>query len=105
MTTAHEVAPRGALEEVARIAATPGVDGIFVGPYDLSLALGRPGVTDDEAVAAIRTVASAARDAGLLAGAFAADRELEKALPELDLLAVDTDVTALRAGVAAIFRP
>jgi 4-hydroxy-2-oxoheptanedioate aldolase len=31
------------LENIETIAALPGVDGIFVGPYDLSAALGKPG--------------------------------------------------------------
>lgn len=33
---------RGALEYIQEIAALPGVDGVFIGPYDLSVALGRP---------------------------------------------------------------
>lgn len=33
---------RGALEHIEEIAALPGVDGIFVGPCDLSIALGIP---------------------------------------------------------------
>ena len=33
----------GALADVDAIAATPGVDGLFVGPLDLALALGHLG--------------------------------------------------------------
>lgn len=33
----------GCLEHIEEIAALPGIDGIFVGPYDLSIALGIPG--------------------------------------------------------------
>lgn len=97
------VETRGALEGAAAIAATPGVDGLFVGPYDLSLALGRPGPADEQVVAAVGTVASLAREHGVLAGAFSGSRELDRLLPPLDLVAVDTDVTALRAGVAGLF--
>jgi 4-hydroxy-2-oxoheptanedioate aldolase len=91
------------LAAVERIASCPGVDGVFVGPYDLSLSLGRPSVVDDEVVAAIHHVARTARDRGVMAGAFAGNRELDGLLPELDLLAVDTDVTALRQGVSSLF--
>lgn len=37
---------RGALDAVEQIAAHPGVDGIFTGPYDLSIAMGMPGEFD-----------------------------------------------------------
>lgn len=97
------VETRGALKDAGAIAATPGVDGLFVGPYDLSLALGRPGPTDEQVVAAIGTVASAARDNGVLAGVFSGSRDLDPLLPALDLVAVDTDITALRAGVSGLF--
>lgn len=44
-----------AVEEAARIAAVEGVDGVFVGPYDLSQALGLPGRLDHEVVLAAGT--------------------------------------------------
>lgn len=97
------VETRGALDDAGAIAATPGVDGLFVGPYDLALALGRPGPTDEQVVAAIGTVASAAREHGVLAGVFSGSRDLDPLLPPLDLVAVDTDITALRAGVGGLF--
>jgi 4-hydroxy-2-oxoheptanedioate aldolase len=84
------------------IARRPGVDGVFVGPYDLSLSLGRPSVVDPEVVAGIRRVAQVAAGAGVLAGAFSGSRELDPLLPPLDLVAVDSDVAALRLGVAAL---
>lgn len=96
------VETRGALEAVEQIAAVPGLDGLFVGPYDLSLSLGRPGVTDPEVVEAIHRVATAAGGAGLLAGAFSGNAELDPLLPELDLVAVTTDTMALAAGVRAL---
>lgn len=97
------VETRGALAAARAIAGTPGVDGLFVGPYDLSLALGRPGPVDEEVVAAIRTVVDAAREHGVLAGAFSGSRHLDPHLPPLDLVAVDTDITALRSGVRGLF--
>lgn len=98
------VETRGALEDVEAIAALDGVDGVFVGPYDLSLSLGRPSPTDGQVVAAAARVRDAARAHGVLAGAFSGDRALDPLLPDdLDLLAVDTDVTALRLGVRSLF--
>ncbi|MDR1873882.1 MAG: hypothetical protein LBQ90_02550 [Synergistaceae bacterium] len=53
------------LDDIERIVAIEGVDGIFVGPYDLSIALGKPARFDDPAcVAAIDRVLKACRDAG-----------------------------------------
>ena len=93
----------GALADVEAIAALPGVDGLFVGPYDLSLSLGRPGVTDAQVVAAIGRVHQACAQAGLLSGVFSGDRHLDPLLPTgLDLLALDTDVTVLRRGLEAL---
>lgn len=94
---------RDGLEAVDDIAGCPGVDGLFVGPYDLSLSLGRPSVVDAEVVAAIGTVTRTARRHGLLAGAFSANRDLDRLLPELDLVGVDTDVAVLGAGMAGLF--
>ena len=47
----------GCLEHIETIAAMEGVDGIFIGPYDLSIALGVPGKMDSPTlVEAIRHV-------------------------------------------------
>lgn len=98
------VETRGALESVEQVAQVPGVDGLFVGPYDLSLSLGRSGVTDAEVVAAIGRAHAAARTAGVIAGVFSGSRDLDPLVPaDLDLVAVDTDVAVMRAGLAALF--
>lgn len=98
------VETRAGLAAAEDIAGHDGVDGVFVGPYDLSLSLGRPSVADDEVVGAIRTVAAAARRRGRLAGVFSGDPALEPLLPDVDLLAVDSDVGVLRRGVQAVTR-
>lgn len=41
---------KGCLEHIEEIVALHGVDGIFVGPYDLSVALGQPGQFDHPAM-------------------------------------------------------
>lgn len=55
----------GALEEIEKIAAMPGVDGIFVGPFDLSIAMGLPGQFDhSDFQAALERILKACRAAG-----------------------------------------
>ena len=53
----------GCLENIETIAAMEGVDGIFIGPYDLSIALGVPGKMDSptlvEAIAFVVNVCKA----------------------------------------------
>lgn len=52
----------GCLENIESIAAMPGVDGIFIGPYDLSIALGVPAQMDSPKLTdAIRHVLSACK--------------------------------------------
>lgn len=91
------------LDAVDDIAAVDGIDGIFVGPYDLSLSLGEPSVATDRMVAAIARVGDAARRHSRSFGVFSGDRELTTRLPEVDLLGVATDAAALQAGLAALF--
>ena len=56
---------RGCLDNIEEIVALEGVDGIFVGPYDLSTALGKPGQFGDEEVkGAIQKVLDACKKAG-----------------------------------------
>ncbi|WP_075215683.1 HpcH/HpaI aldolase family protein [Mongoliimonas terrestris] len=65
-----------ALRNVEAILALPGIDGVFVGPADLSIALSNGAALDvdaPDAVAAFRTIADAARAAGKIAGIYAVD--------------------------------
>ena len=63
---------REALEQIEQIAALPGVDGIFIGPCDLSIALGIPLQFDSPILlAACERVLKACRDNGIEAYIFA----------------------------------
>lgn len=84
------------------IVHTPGVDGVFVGPYDLALSLGADRVTDASVVSAVTDVLSDTRAAGAITGLFAGDAGLEAAVPAVDLLAIDSDAAALRAGLQGL---
>lgn len=67
-----QIETRGALDDVATIAGIPGVDLLFVGPLDLSFALGIPRQFDHpEFVDALNRVVWAARDAEIPAGILA----------------------------------
>ena len=60
------------LEKIEEIAALDGVDGIFVGPYDLSVALGKPAKFDDkEVIEAIVRALNAAKKANKFAFIYA----------------------------------
>jgi 4-hydroxy-2-oxoheptanedioate aldolase len=67
---------------LAEIAAVPGLDALFVGPNDLSLALGnwQPGMPDDRAfIAELERIAAAAQQNGKLAGIHCSDAAMAQA--------------------------
>lgn len=92
------------LGNAADILAVPGVDGVFFGPYDLTLSAGYPAPDSPQTIDALRRVLRLARTAGKIAGFMAGRPELLAVAPEADLVAVDTDVSALRLGLTAIFQ-
>ncbi len=96
-----ETAP--GLAHAADILAAPGIDGVFFGPYDLSISSGYSGPGSPETIKALRDVIGLARAAGKIAGFMAGKPELLAVASEADLIAVDTDVSALRLGLARIF--
>lgn len=64
-----------ALNSIEEIVAVNGVDGIFVGPYDLSIAMGIPGEFDNPAfVTALNHILKACREAGKFTMIFTANR-------------------------------
>lgn len=93
------------LAHVDEIVATPGLDGIYIGPNDLALALGHSPVNESpepEMVAAIETIRAASCNAGLITGIFcgdgkAAHRRLEEGF---DLVTPGNDAMILKAGLS-----
>lgn len=60
---------RDGVEQVEKILRVPGVDGVFVGPYDLSASFGVPGQLDHPLVhTAMARILGAAREAGVAPG-------------------------------------
>ena len=56
-------------------------------------------------VSAIESVIGRTRGRGRITGIFTGNRELTGLLPAVDLLGVDTDAAALRAGLKLMFEP
>ena len=93
----------GALEQAAEIAALPGVDVLFLGPYDLGHALGLPpGPESPEMQSTAQGVAAAAREAGKAAAVFLGEPGLAGRYRELgfDLIASGS-AAGLLAGTYA----
>ena len=61
-----------ALDEIGAIAATKGVDGLFVGRADLTVSLGANSADDPFVVEAVHRICAAARSAGVPVGMFLA---------------------------------
>ena len=79
-----QIETRGALDEAAAIAALPGVDVLFLGPYDLGHTLGLPpGPESPEMQVIAERVAAAARDAGKAAAIFLGEPALAPRYREL----------------------
>lgn len=94
---------RLAMENLDEIAGTDGVDGVFIGPADLSAALGHRGnPKHPEVQAAIEDGIARILAAGKAAGVLIADETLARRYLELGctFVAVGTDVTILAQGTA-----
>lgn len=106
-----QVETRAGLDRLEEIATVDGVDGVFIGPADLSASLGFPGRPDHpEAVAAIEGAIGRLRTLGVPAGILATDPDVARRWIALgtSFTALTVDVTLLRNGMRellAAFRP
>jgi 2-dehydro-3-deoxyglucarate aldolase/4-hydroxy-2-oxoheptanedioate aldolase len=102
-----QIETSSALTNVKEIATTPGVDVLFVGPMDLSAALGCPGQLDSkDYLDALDLVVAAARDAHVAAGILVGDsdgvqRHVERGF---SFIAVASDSALLRSAATAAAR-
>jgi 2-keto-3-deoxy-L-rhamnonate aldolase RhmA len=93
-----------AVEAVEEIAAVPGIDVLFVGPGDLSHAMGRfRAFEDPEFRSAIERVVAAAEDAGKAAGFFCASPDqVPSALADgFRMIAIGSDGGLMMDGARA----
>jgi 4-hydroxy-2-oxoheptanedioate aldolase len=97
---------RAALANADAIATTPGIDALFVGPYDLSTALSggkAQDVTAPEVEQAIDKICAAAKKAGKIPGIYCADAEraITMAKRGFRFITIGSDLGIVRAGAAA----
>jgi 4-hydroxy-2-oxoheptanedioate aldolase len=100
---------RTALTNLDAIVDTPGIDGLFLGPSDLSIALSDGKTLDPQSKDVEREldrIVAATRRAGKIAGAYCHTPERALALVErgVRFLAVMSDLAMLRAGIAAAMK-
>lgn len=94
------------LAKLDAILAVPGLDGVYVGPNDLALSMGRKLGTptpSSDVDAAIERVRRSAREAGALSGVFCAgaDTAARMAASGWDLVTPGNDIAILREAAAA----
>ena len=96
------------VEDARAIAAVDGVDVLFVGPMDLKLHLqSHPERTRMDYAACLREVAAAARAAGKACGLLCRQTDDFAELQALGFthLAIETDITLLRASYRKVIQP
>lgn len=100
-----QIETRGALEQADQIAAIDGVDLLFVGPSDLSQALGHLGQLGHEAVwAGIKQVSAACRRHGKNWGTVPADPDYANRCLDLGcrMLIMGSEIVCLKQGIEAV---
>ena len=100
---------RTALQNFEAIIGTPGIDGFFLGPSELSIALSDGKSVDPmskEVDAHLDTMIAGAQKANKIAGAYCHSAERAAALAKrgVKFLAVMSDLAMLRAGAAAALK-
>ncbi|HEX5470282.1 MAG TPA: aldolase/citrate lyase family protein [Lacipirellulaceae bacterium] len=94
-----------AVEIVDQIAATKGVDWLFVGPADLSVTLGVPGeFLHPKCIDALKRVSAAAKKAGKSWGTLCRDPEHARKCRELgcQLFSIFGDIDFIRVGLETL---
>lgn len=92
----------GALAEVEKIAAVPGVDALFVGPLDLSYALGVPrDFKNPKFLEALEKVLAAANAQNKVAGILASDTTIARFYVEMGFkfIAIGSDSTLMAKAI------
>ena len=97
---------QGALANVDAIAATPGIDALFVGPYDLATALSKGSAQDigaPEVEKAVDRICAAAVKAGKIPGIYCRDGARAAAMAKrgFKFIAMGSDLGFFRDGLAA----
>jgi 4-hydroxy-2-oxoheptanedioate aldolase len=103
------VETRQALDAVDAICSTPGLDGVFVGPSDLSISLTN-GKSNDTQLAetqdAIAAIAAAAKRANIISGIYCASMALARKYAGLGYryFPIGSDASYISAGIAQFLK-
>ncbi|WHS35794.1 HpcH/HpaI aldolase family protein [Auritidibacter ignavus] len=101
LTLLVQIESHTAVNHAAEILATDGVDGVFIGPSDLSASMGLLGrQTHPDVVAAVKHVMAEANAVGKIVGvnAFHADQARDYVAAGADFVNVSADVAILARG-------
>jgi 4-hydroxy-2-oxoheptanedioate aldolase len=109
VVTLAMIETRTALKNLDAIIETPGIDGLFLGPSDLSIALSDGKNLDPlskEVDVELDRIVAAAQRVKKIPGAYchSADRAAALAKRGVKFLAVSSDLAMLRAGAAAVLK-
>ncbi|KAL4884844.1 Pyruvate/Phosphoenolpyruvate kinase-like domain-containing protein [Aspergillus karnatakaensis] len=102
LVIAVQIETKGAFDAVEEIAAVDGVDVLFVGPFDLGIAIGHPvradGGYDIELVRAIQRVSEAAKNAGKISEIYCDSGEQGRRYADqgFRMISVMTDMVGLK---------
>lgn len=97
----------GCLENIESIVNIKGVDGIFIGPYDLSISMGKPAQFDDpEFIDAIARILKACKDAGIFSFIYTGSNAAAKQYfsDGFDGVAIGMDVSILINGYKTLIK-
>ena len=109
VVTLAMIETRTALDNLEAIVETPGIDGVFLGPSDLSIALSQGKNLDPlskDIERELDRIVAAAQKAKKIPGAYchSADRAVALSKRGMRFLAVMSDLAMLRAGAAAAIK-
>lgn len=102
LVIAVQIETKSALQHVKEIAAVPGIDVLFIGPFDLSINIGHPIAGQDhidpELVDAIQAIHDAAQSAGKATGIYCdtGEQAREYANRGLHMMSAMTDMIGIR---------
>lgn len=102
LVIAVQIETKSALENVKEIAAVPGIDVLFIGPFDLGINIGRPisspDQMDPELVDAIQSIHDAAQSAGKATGIYCdtGEQAREYANRGFHMVSAITDMIGIR---------
>jgi 4-hydroxy-2-oxoheptanedioate aldolase len=96
------------LADVEQIAATPGLDGIYIGAFDLAYSMGLPPDSDGrfptEVLDAVETIRRTCCDAGRICGVMSFDGEKAAAMVErgFQFITLSNDITLLSTAARSL---